>query len=195
MFRRDQSRSPSAHPVSVAVEFLLTRDPRLLDQYYQLRQTCFRNELGIPDFNGMEDEIDRRSHILLALHDDHCIGGARISCNLPSPTLLQELSLENAPLRICMWERFVIAPDARSEQRFRNFCASLIYVSQALGFQHALVLSSQRNARFYRKCHTALGVEFQVHRHVPECAADSFTGLEHYVSLARLEWRETLLPV
>ena len=172
----------------MSIIFQITKDPRNLDQYYQLRQACFRKELGISDFDGTEDEIDRRSHLLLALHDEHCIGGARISCNLPNSTLLQELSLEKASHRICMWERFVIDPDARNEQLFRNFCAHLIDVSQLLGFQYSLVLSSQRNARFYRKYHTALGIEFQVHRHVPDCAADSFSGLEHYVSVAGLQW-------
>ena len=67
----------------MAIEFIESRDPALLEQYYQLRQTCFRKELGIPDFDGSEDELDRQSSILLAIQDGRCIGGARISPHVP----------------------------------------------------------------------------------------------------------------
>ncbi|MEJ2330706.1 MAG: hypothetical protein P8Z33_12795, partial [Gammaproteobacteria bacterium] len=52
--------------------------------------------------------------------------------------------------------------------------------------ENALVLSSRITARFYRQHHTALGVGFQIHKAVPDCAKGMFAGLEHYLSVAEL---------
>ena len=51
------------------IEFKLTQDPHLLGQYYALREQCFREELGLPDFDGSEEECDRKGQILLAIQD------------------------------------------------------------------------------------------------------------------------------
>ena len=169
----------------MSIEFIVSQDPQLLEQYYQLRQACFRKELGIPDFDGSEDALDRRSHILLAIQDGRCIGGARISPNIPLEGQLQELDL--AEDDCCMWERFVVDPAVRTIQLIRDFCAKLIEYSRYFGYQYALVLSSLRNARFYRQCHTALDVGFQIHRAVPDCAQGAFAGLEHYLSVSNLQ--------
>jgi predicted GNAT family N-acyltransferase len=169
----------------LSTEFKLSRDPRLLEQYYQLRQQCFRQELGIPDFDGSEDEQDRESHILLAIEDGRVIGGARISPNVPVQQQLQELDLKLNSC--CMWERFVVDPAVRTIQLIRDFCAHLIEFSRLSGFQHALILSSLRNARFYRQCHSALGIGFKIHRNVPNFAQGAFAGLEHYLSVSSLQ--------
>ena len=42
------------------IKYEVTRDPRLLEQYYDLREECFRKELSIPDFDGAEEEQDRQ---------------------------------------------------------------------------------------------------------------------------------------
>ena len=169
----------------MSIEFTVSTDPQLLEQYYQLRQACFRKELGISDFDGSEDTTDRQSHILLAIQDGRCVGGARISPNVPVNGQLRELELQGDDC--CMWERFVFDPEVRTVQLIRDFCAELIDYSRHFGYQYALVLSSLRNARFYRQCHTALKVGFQIHRHVPDCAQGAFAGLEHYLSVSSLQ--------
>jgi hypothetical protein len=174
----------------LAIEFRLSRDPQLLQQYYELRQRCYRRELGLPDFDGSEDTDDQRGHILLAIENGRCIGGARVSPRVHLPSQVRKLNLDRDTC--CMWERFVFDPSVRSVQLIRDFCARLIEVSQNLGYHHALVLSSLRNARFYRQCHTAVGVPFQIERHVPHSAENSFAGLEHYLSIAHLRDRQAL---
>ena len=42
------------------IKYEVTRDPRLLEQYYDLREVCFRKELSISDFDGAEEEQDRQ---------------------------------------------------------------------------------------------------------------------------------------
>ena len=71
----------------LAIEFKLSRDPQLLQQYYDLRERCYRKELGIPDFDGSEDADDQRGRILLAIENGRCIGGARVSPRVHLPSL------------------------------------------------------------------------------------------------------------
>lgn len=168
----------------MSIQFELTDDPHLLKQYYQLRERCFRRELGLPDFDGGEDENDRQGMILIAREGDRCVGGARISSSHAVSGQLDGLAL--AEIDCCIWERFVIDPAVRTLQLVRDFCAELIEASRRFGYGFALVLSSLRNARFYRQCHSALGVDFKIHHQVPDFAQGAFEGLEHYLSVASL---------
>lgn len=168
----------------MTIEFELCRDTSLLEQYYRLREQCFRKELALPEFNGAEDELDRQGQIVIARQGNRCIGGARISPEVPYANQLKELQLH--PAACCIWERFVVDPAARSIQLIRDFCTQLIRVSRNSGYHYALVLSSLRNARLYRQHHSALGIGFQIHRSAPDCALGPFSGLEHYLSVSHL---------
>ncbi len=178
----------------MSIEFKVTSDSRLLGQYYALRERCFRQELGLVGFDGSEDEQDRQGLILLALQDGHCVGGARISTHITLTSQLELLDLDQNTC--CMWERFAIDPKVRTVYLVREFVTHLIQASLDRGFLNAMVLSSLRNARFYRRCHAALGVGFQIHRPVPHCAQGAFAGLEHYLSVAHLEqWQPMRVAV
>lgn len=174
----------------MSIVYELCEDARLLDQYYQLREASYRRELGIPDFDGSEQPEDREGQIVLALENGRCIGGARISPRVAVINQARELGL--TPDACCMWERFVLDPTLRTVQMARDFLAHLIEASRDSGYNHALVLSSRINARFYRQCHSALGVGFQIHKAVPDCAKGSFAGLEHYLSIAELRDAELI---
>jgi hypothetical protein len=169
----------------MSIEFKLTRDPRLLAQYYALREQCFRAELGLADFDGSEESHDRQGHIVLAIQDGRCIGGARITPNIQLQSQVKQLELK--PDACCMWERFVFDPAVRTVQLIRDFFTHLVAITKEVGFQHAMILSSLINARFYRKFSTPLGVEYKIHRHVPHSAKGAFAGLEHYLSVAHLQ--------
>jgi hypothetical protein len=169
----------------MSIKFKLTRDPGLLAQYYALREQCFREELDLPDFDGSEEVQDRQGQILVAIKDGRCLGGVRISPTVPLQSQVQKLEFK--PETCCMWERLVLAPAARTVEFFRDFCANIIEFSRAAGYHHALILSSLRNARLYRRCHSALGIGFVIHRHVPHSAQGAFAGLEHYLSVAHLQ--------
>jgi len=174
----------------LTIEFKVTTDSRVLGQYYSLRGRCFREELGLSGFDGSEEEQDREGLIFLALQDGNCVGGARIASHITLTSQLELLEIDQSTC--CMWERFVMDPTARSIDLVREYIANLIQISLDSGYQNAMVLSSLRNARFYRRCHTALGVGFQIHRPVPYCAQGAFAGLEHYLSIAYLEQRQPL---
>ncbi len=169
----------------LSIEFKLGRDPQLLQQYYTLRERCFREELGLAHFDGSEEDQDRESLILLAVENNRCVGGARISPTIPLQSQINHLQLNSD--NCCMWERLAFDPAVRSLLLLRNFCARLVEVSAQMGYHHAMVLSSLRNARFYRQCHSALGIAFKIHRPVPHSAKGMFAGLEHYMSVATLQ--------
>lgn len=171
----------------MSIEFKVSREPTQLGQYYSLRERCFRRELGLPDFDGSEEPQDRQGIILLALDGGRCVGGARISPHITLVSLLELLELDEDTC--CMWERFVIDPAVRTVYLVREFVSHLINVSCEHGFKDAMILSSLRNARFYRRCHTALGVSYQIHRPVPHLAQGAFSGLEHYLSVSHMEYR------
>lgn len=174
----------------MSVEFKVSRDPQRLDEYYALRERCYRAELGLAGFDGSEEDQDRQGQILLAIQGGRCVGGARISRHVSLQSQIEQLNLMKDSC--CMWERFVIDPSVRTVQLIRDFCAHLIHSSQESGFQHAMIMSSLRNARFYRRCHSALGVEFQIYRPVPHYAQGTFAGLEHYLSVAYLQGVQSL---
>ena len=77
--------------------------------------------------------------------------------------------------------------DERSVHFSRDFLAHMIDICHKLDYKHAVVVSSLRNARFYRLCHTALGIPFEIVRSAPEFAEGAFAGLEHYLSVSRLQ--------
>jgi hypothetical protein len=118
------------------------------------------------------------------------VGGIRISSHITLSSHVELLGLDQGTC--CMWERFVIDPAVRTVYFVREFVANLILVTRDNGFENAMVLSSLRNARYYRRCHTALGVDFKIHRPVPHCALGAFAELEHYLSVAYLERRKSL---
>jgi len=57
------------------IEFEVSRDPRLLEQYYALREQCFKQDLGLEEFDGSEEDKDRRGQILIAHIDGQVVGG------------------------------------------------------------------------------------------------------------------------
>ena len=174
----------------MSIEIEITRNEIVLGQYYALRERCFRAELGIPQFDGSEEERDRTGFVLVAHRANECVAGVRISGELVLPSLAHSLALDQS--RCCMWERFVVDPKVRNVPLIREFIGHLVERSRELGYDHAMVLSSLCNARFYRRCLRSLGVDYAIKRQVPHCAEGSFAGLEHYLSVAHLQQTQPL---
>ena len=194
----------------MAISFELSRDPDLLQQYYELRERCYRHELKLAGFDGSEEPRDRDSVVLLAQRDGRCLGGARIALPeqslmrlvAPAPLRLADSSLAATGLRemrqqgrrplprqYCTWERLALDPERRDVALAREFCYRLIETSTHMGYSHALILSSLRNARFYRQCHSHLGIGYEIRGALPDAAVGAFTALEHYLSVSRMPAR------
>jgi GNAT superfamily N-acetyltransferase len=167
------------------VIYELSSEPKYLNQYYELREKCYRVDLKLAAFNGAEEQRDRTGQILIARQGEKCIGGARIS---DAASLLDALpGLQLPSDNSCVWERFCLDPTIRSTALAKDFLAKLIEYSRDFGFEHAVLLSSLRNARFYRLCHSALGVEFTIASKLHAAEPEQFAGLEHYLSFSTLQ--------
>ncbi len=123
------------------------------------------------------------------------MGGARISANTES--LFSDLSttdlmlmLDLAPGKCCIWERLALSQSMREHQRQPEFCEQLLRVSKSLGYDYAFMVSSVRNARFYRICHSSLNVEFQICHELKWQPTGAFAHLEHVLSVAHLHSAE-----
>ena len=126
----------------------LTKDPVLLEQYYRIREKCFRRELGIADFYGSEDARDRRSDILVARVGGRCIGGTRITgrhpqslhpCRAPRTPKKDWIVAALPGLRLaensfCQWVRLAGARKYRTPEVLRHYCSAMIEASRALGY-------------------------------------------------------------
>lgn len=173
------------------ISYELTKDPKLLEEYYQVRGRCYQQELKLSSFDGSEEPADRYGDIFVAKDDRGCLGGARIVgsenglfSNLSFADLMEQLNL--LPGQCCIWERLAVSHTFRESQRQPEFCDYLIQTSRALGYDYAFMVSSVRNARFYRLCHSTLNIPFQI-CHQIECApTGNFAQLEHVLSVAHL---------
>ncbi|MBW1899550.1 MAG: GNAT family N-acetyltransferase, partial [Deltaproteobacteria bacterium] len=55
-----------------------TKDPALLQQYYIVREKCYKEVWGLKVFSGAEDEHDRKGHLLIVRNKNSVIGGGRL---------------------------------------------------------------------------------------------------------------------
>lgn len=173
----------------------LTKDPALLEQYYRIRETCFRRELGIADFDGSEDARDRRSQILIARDGKRCIGGTRITGHHPGslhPVPLQEEGfdlvaalpgLRLAQTAFCQWGRLALDPEYRTTRVLRQYCNAMIDASRTLGFTYSLVVTDINRARLYKRLFSVLGYRYDIVRDVRIPAEAGFDGLPHLLGV------------
>jgi hypothetical protein len=177
------------------LKYELTKDPVLLEQYYRIREKCFRRELGIEDFDGSEDARDRRSHILIARVGSRCIAGTRITGRHPAslhPVPLEDEGLdlvaalpglclaENA---FCQWSRLAVAPEYRTPEVLRHYCNAMIEASRALGYAYSVVVTDINRARLYKRLFAVLGYRYDIVRDLRIPAEAGFGGLPHLLGV------------
>jgi hypothetical protein len=83
-------------PQEVNVE--CTTNMQYLNQYFFIREHVYRNDLQVKTFSGAEDEIDRRSHLIIARVGHFCIGGLRLTISKPESP--QRLGLERGDFNL-----------------------------------------------------------------------------------------------
>lgn len=179
--------------------FVVTQDTVLLEKYYRLREACFRKELGIPGFDGGEDDYDRAGTVLLAVgRGRRVLAGARIYGNHPGQGRC--LPMENRRFRLrnhfptlelnrrpyCHWGRLVIDPEVRGKVFPRRFLGRLLDCSAAHGYHYAFIITDRYRSRYYRQLHRSLGYDYHICKTEVPSGDRGFGGLEHLVSYAVL---------
>lgn len=64
------------------VQCFFSDNPKLLEQYYRIREESYRKILKLEDYDGSSDTEDLKGFNVLAVQDERCIGGARLDVNL-----------------------------------------------------------------------------------------------------------------
>jgi hypothetical protein len=83
-------------------KYIETDDREILAKYVEMRRRVFRNEYSwLPAEFGGEDDVDRVSHIVLAVRDSQVGGGARLTIATPECPRRMPLEEGSVQLRDC----------------------------------------------------------------------------------------------
>lgn len=183
----------------MSIIFEFTKSPELLEQYYRIRQDCFRRDLGIDEFDGSEDIYDRVSDIIIARIGDRCVGGARLTGNRSLAGAL--LPMENDSFRFsqvlsglglydgnyCQCGRLALLPEFRNMDTVRGIFDGLINRCIEFDYAYAFNVASLNHARLYKRLHSSLGFDYRVFSSVDLPREEDFEGLEHFLSISFLD--------
>jgi hypothetical protein len=64
--------------MGMELTYEFTKDSVLLQQYYIVRERCYKEVWGLKIFSGAEDEHDRKGHILIVRNKNRVVGGGRL---------------------------------------------------------------------------------------------------------------------
>jgi len=181
------------------LSFELTNHPLLLKNYYRIRESCFRKDLGLVDFNGEEDVFDRNGLTLVIKDGHHCIGGLRLTGNKEHgpgflPVEQDGFSLKavchdllSGDVNYCQWSRLVITPEYRNKVDLAKLVEVLVEIAGSLGYNYAFFVSGKTQARFYKRYHQKVGYSYDVLDGIQLPVEAGFEGLPHVIAVSRVD--------
>jgi hypothetical protein len=198
------------------LRFEVTEDPNVLNRYYQIREYCFRRDLGLQSFDGGEDIFDRAGIVLTFFDDDLCIGGIRLNGEsrkldknpglaLPLEHAFSKRS-ERFSLRTelkdvigdacyCQWSRLVLAPEYRTRLDYAYMLEKMITVARQYDFSYGFHVSGQTQARLYKRYHERLGYAYCSLNDFSLPVEDGFETLPHILSFSRIDRKGALVDL
>lgn len=181
----------------MTISFELSDDPVLLAEYFSIREECFRQELGLPDFNGQQDQYDMPGSALIIRDGSACIGGVRLTgCHAEAGLPVESESFQlryvcrgfvQEQHRVCQWSRLAVKSSERNRVDVLKLCETLVDVARDQGYHYAFYVSGDARTRLFKKLHMRLGCDYQVLRNVQLPAEEGFERLPHLLSVARLD--------
>jgi hypothetical protein len=181
------------------LSFELTSHPLLLKNYYRIRESCFRKDLGLVEFNGGEDIFDRNGLTLVIKDGHHCVGGLRLTGNKEHgpgflPVEQGGFSLKASchellagDVNYCQWSRLVIAPEYRNKVDLVMLVDKMIGIAGSLGYSYAFFVSGKTQARFYKRYHNKVGYSYDVLDDIQLPVEPGFEGLPHVIAVSRVD--------
>lgn len=154
-----------------------TTDMQYLNQYYFIRQYAYQTDLMVKAFTGEEDEIDRRSHLLIARRGHFCIGGSRLT--ISSAANRVKLPLERGDYRItdhlpwlaehtyCELGRTAVIPQYRDSDAIRSMFTLALSIARQEGCTYMVGASPPAVARHFRRVYQSLGIEPEIRKDIP----------------------------
>lgn len=166
-----------------------------LEQYYSLRERCFRRDLGVDDFDGSEEVFDRIGYTLLIIADNICVGGVRLNESTSEYPYLLPLEsdgfmlrrvfpqLNELGIRFSQWTRLAVHDNFRSSEVIGNLAKHMSKMYRALGHDYGFNVSGSNRARFYRRLHSSQGHSSEIRKEVQLPVDGEFSHLEHLLSV------------
>lgn len=151
-------------------------DMQYLTQYYYIREYAYRTDLRVKMFSGDEDEIDRRSHLLIARKGHFCLGGARLTISTVDKP--EKLPVERGDFNVleqvprlkgtnyCELGRTAILPQYRDSAALHHLFKLALDIAQQHGCQYMVGASPPAVARLFHRTYRHLGYEAQYLKHV-----------------------------
>ncbi|RDE24343.1 hypothetical protein DV711_01765 [Motiliproteus coralliicola] len=180
----------------MSIHFQLATEPAKRLQYFNIRQFCFRNDLGLYSFDGSEDQYDREGEILLIMEGNQCIGGARLSGSLdPVPLPLEHEGLNIQQLfpnisgtdtPYCQWTRLAVHPSKRTPQLMAETAKTMLEIALVKGYQYSFCVSGRSQARLYKRLYNNLGYDYRIMEQIEVPEEPGFKGLPHLLSICDL---------
>ena len=163
------------------LRLFFTKDQNTLDQYYKIRERCYRQvKNGPKDFDGHQDVYDISGDILIVTYKDVVVGGARIFDNYQTKKLrlpletdefilheqLPHLKLDNSSY--CEFGRLALLKSFRHSKILDTIVENLVTYSIARGYRYLFFMSPLVQARCYKQALSRLQVngEFRIYRDI-----------------------------
>ena len=186
-------------PESTEACFTSSQRKNWLEQYYQIRQECFRRDLGIKSFDGTEDKFDRSGYLLVALDRQQCIGGARLSISTPESPLLLPLEINGFLLQerfseiahnkesYSQWTRLALKLEYRIPEMLQRMALVMIQEAKRLKSSYSFNVAGMNRARLYQRLHRTQGFNYEILKGLKIPAEGNLVGLEHLLSVGYLK--------
>lgn len=170
----DLTIAKSENNVSMRLEdvvFEITTNDSYLEQYFILRERCYREDLGLKDFSGAIDEYDRSGLVSIARIGDKVIGGSRMTVSLPDQPhrlpleedgfLMKDLfpMLELNKLGYFEIGRTAVDAGYRTSQVNFEINKQLVLWALKMGCCYQFTISTAKVSRINRMIGTKMGME------------------------------------
>lgn len=168
--------------------------------YYQIRELCYRQELGLDFFSGAEDEDDRDGEIIIIKSNDRVIGGARINFVIPKMSNLLPLEEEGFHMKLlfpdlklnnvgyCEFGRIAILPEHRSKGLWLKLVAVLTARALSRECKYLFTISSMEQALQNQGTHIEMGCHYIIEQQMEVPQKQVYSSLGRiYLSHSQME--------
>ncbi len=157
------------------VSVFLTKDPHLLNQYYSLRRSIYREENGFTNYSDLENNFDRDGKIIVSVSGGEVVGGMRLMLSDECSYLSNERAGTQYEYR-----KFIQNDDRKNhltiaevsafvvEKTYRNFCvmeAMFDFVFKeavAHGCEYVVAVTSPLTCRGLRMIFRRFGYQAEI---------------------------------
>jgi len=167
---------PEKHPrnIRITTEY----DSKHLEQYFNIREETYKTAIGANFYAGV-DENDSKSHMVLAIAGDNCIGGIRITVSSPVKPMFLPTECENfqfskvydkldfSSLTYCEATRLALLPEFRDGNVLHLlFEEATKYAIETLGVQVVFGRAGSIQTRTFQTHYRNMGYDLIIRKDI-----------------------------